>query len=79
MQIIPPAGWASFDAYGPAAARDGPLGAQFPAKIKAISQAPVGRPGSVQLGIIERKAPLTAEQFRAEALKREGTVCQRAV
>ncbi len=71
VQIIPPEGWATFDAYGPTAAVDGPLGPAFP-KIRAISQAPAGRLGVLQLGIIERKAPLTAEQFRQEALKRQG-------
>ncbi len=80
VKVVPPPGWATFTTYNPAsAATDGPLREDgvFP-RFKVITQAPVGKMGVVQLGIKERKMPFTAEQFREEALRRQGACVRSA-
>jgi hypothetical protein len=75
VKVVPPRGWAKFTAYGPAA-QDPDGGPADPAglvpKFKVITQAPAGKLGVIQLGIKERKAHLSVDQFREEALRRDG-------
>ncbi len=73
-QVIPPSGWVSGLPYNPArAATDEPLSkVSFP-PVRAIKQAAIGRAGVYELGITERKTPMTAEEFRARAIASNST------
>jgi hypothetical protein len=75
-QIVPPPGWATFTKYdrATAAAPDTPLPPEVFPRVKAISQAVSGKPGVLQFGIMERKTPMLADEFKRVAMEREGTV-----
>ncbi len=60
--------------YPANAATDGDVSnPSFPEKFKVISQAPAGKLGVMQLGIMEKKKRISVEDFRTEATRRAGT------
>lgn len=73
-QVIPPAGWVSGLPYDvERAATDAPLPDTVFPKVRMISQAVMGKGGVFELAIRERRAPISAEDFRKLARASEST------